>query len=121
MFTIATKNIVAEPKWMVGIEWDMINVLRDTYGRLCLGQTFLPGGQGPAMQQVRDPNNSNAYEQSKNADKPLLGGGLLVNPSDGPREILANLPGITVDMVKELDASLVAKRSAKDQVRTRTP
>eukprot|EP00550_Attheya_septentrionalis_P000795 CAMPEP_0198290488 /NCGR_PEP_ID=MMETSP1449-20131203/8336_1 /TAXON_ID=420275 /ORGANISM="Attheya septentrionalis, Strain CCMP2084" /LENGTH=1467 /DNA_ID=CAMNT_0043988997 /DNA_START=193 /DNA_END=4596 /DNA_ORIENTATION=+ len=115
MFTIATKNIVAEPKWMVGIEWDMINVLRDTYGRLCLGQTFLPGGQGPAMQQVRDPNNSNAYEQSKNADKPLLGGGLLVNPSDGPREILANLPGITVDMVKELDASLVAKRSAKDQ------
>jgi hypothetical protein len=104
---------------MVGIEWDMINVLRDTYGRLCLGQTFLPGGQGPAMQHVRDPNNSNAYEQSKHADKPLLGGGLLVNPSDGPREILASLPGISVEMVKELDASLVSKRSAKDQVRTR--
>jgi exportin-5 len=25
MFTQAVKNIVAEPKWMVGMEWDMIN------------------------------------------------------------------------------------------------
>ena len=45
LFAVAVKAIITEPKWMVGIEWDMINIIRDIYGRLVLGQYFLPGGQ----------------------------------------------------------------------------
>ena len=115
MFGKAVKAIVTEPKWMVGIEWDMINLIRDIYVRLVLGQTLLPGGQGPAIQQPKDPNNPLAFEQAKNADKPLIGGGILCIPSDLPREIFASLPGIGVETVRQLDAEMSQKRSAKDQ------
>ena len=43
MFTQVVKNVVTEPKWMVGVEWDMINVVRDIYCRLVLGQILQPG------------------------------------------------------------------------------
>lgn len=116
MFLAAAKNIVTEPKWMVGIEWDMINLLRDIYCRLVLGQTLQPGGQGPGLQQPRNPNNPSQYEQAKAADKPLQGGGVLVDASNLPRQILASLPGVGIDAVNELDKKMTAKRSAKDQV-----
>lgn len=113
---MAVEAIVTEPKWMVGIEWDMINLLRDIYCRLVLGQTLLPGGQGPAMQQPRDSNNLSAFEQTKNFSNPLLGGGVLCYPSDGPRQILAGLPGAGVEAIKKLEVDMTEKRSAKDQV-----
>lgn len=56
---------------IVGTECDMINIIRDIYGRLVLGQYFLPGGQGPGLQQPRDPSNSNRFEQTKVVDKPF--------------------------------------------------
>lgn len=115
MFSIAVKNIVTEPKWMVGIEWDMINLIRDIYCRLVLGQTLLPGGQGPGMQQPKDPNDCRAFEQAKTVEKPLQGGGVLVLPSDLPRQILAGLPGITIHSVDKLESNMAEKRSAKDQ------
>ena len=115
MFGKAVKAVVTEPKWMVGIEWDMINLIRDIYVRLVLGQTLLPGGQGPAVQQPKDSTNPHAFEQAKNADKPLIGGGILCTPTDLPREIFAGLPGIGVDKVRQLDADMSQKRSAKDQ------
>lgn len=115
MFGKAVKAVVTEPKWMVGIEWDMINLIRDIYVRLVLGQTLLPGGQGPAIQQPKDSTNPHAFEQAKNADKPLIGGGILCTPTDLPREIFAGLPGIGVDKVRQLDADMSQKRSAKDQ------
>lgn len=115
MFGKAVKAIVTEPKWMVGIEWDMINLIRDIYVRLVLGQTLLPGGQGPAIQQPKDPTNPQAFEQAKNADKPLIGGGILCIPTDLPREVFAGLPGIGVEKVRQLDADMSEKRSAKDQ------
>ena len=115
MFGKAVKAVVTEPKGMVGIEWDMINLIRDIYVRLVLGQTLLPGGQGPAIQQPKDSTNPHAFEQAKNADKPLIGGGILCTPTDLPREIFAGLPGIGVDKVRQLDADMSQKRSAKDQ------
>ena len=115
MFGKAVKAIVTEPKWMVGIEWDMINLIRDIYVRLVLGQTLLPGGQGPAIQQPKHPTNPQALEQAKNADKPLIGGGILCVPTDLPREVFAGLPGIGVEKVRQLDADTSDKCSANDQ------
>lgn len=115
MFSTAVKNIVMEPKWMVGVEWDMINVIRDTYCRLVLGQVVQPGGQGAGLQQPTSSSNPLTYEQAKTADRPLQGGGILVTPSDLPRNVLASLPGITVQMIRQLDQDLKRKRAAKDQ------
>lgn len=115
MFTQAVKNIVTEPKWMVGIEWDMINVLRDIYCRLVLGQTLQPGGQGAGQQQHRLPHNPNEFEQSKSVDRPLQGGGILTTPSNLPRHVLASLPGIDMQTIDALENSMKTKRSAKDQ------
>lgn len=118
MFLIATKNIVTEPKWLVGLEWDMINLLRDIYCRLVLGQILQPGGQGPGLQQPKDPTNPMQFEQSRFADRPLQGGGILVAPSGVPRQILASLPGMDTRAVEELESNLTRKRNAKDQVCT---
>jgi hypothetical protein len=115
MFLAAIKNIVTEPKWMVGIEWDMINVVRDIYIRLVLGQVVQPGGQGVALQQAFAGDNPNHYEQAKTADQPLQGGGILVIPSNIPRQVLASLPGVDTAMINQLDADLKRKKSAKDQ------
>lgn len=115
MFVIATKNLVTEPKWMVGIEWDMINLIRDIFCRLVLGQTLLPGGQGPGMQQIPDPNNPGAFEQAKTVETPLLGGGILVVPTNVPKTVLASLPGISAAVVEELCEKMKNKRAAKDQ------
>jgi hypothetical protein len=114
MFTQVVKNVVTEPKWMVGVEWDMINVVRDIYCRLVLGQILQPGGQGPGQQQV-DGQGNNRYEQAKTVDKPLLGGGILVIPSNVPRQILASLPGIGLEGVEQFESTMKQKRSAKDQ------
>ncbi len=116
LFSVAVKLIVTEPKWMVGIEWDMINIIRDIYGRLVLGQFFQPGGQGLAVQQSRDQNDSTRFEQSKVVDKPLQGGGILITPTDLPKRVLSEI-GISYDDILTLDKSLTDKRSAKDQVR----
>jgi hypothetical protein len=117
MLSVAVKTIVTEPKWMVGIEWDMINVVRDIYGRLVLGQIVQPGGQGAGLQQPAVLENPAAYlyEQAKTADRPLQGGGILTSPSDLPRQVLASLGGINIQMIQQLDADLKRKRSAKDQ------
>jgi len=117
LLSIAVKAIITEPKWMVGTEWDMINIIRDIYGRLVLGQYFLPGGQGPGLQQPRDPSNSNQFEQTKVVDKPLLGGGILPSPSDFPRRVLMEIGMSQADVV-ELEKKLMEKRSAKDQKET---
>jgi hypothetical protein len=116
MLAAALKNVVTEPKWMVGVEWDMINVVRDAYCRLVLGQSLQPGGQGAAMQQNPVSTSTTlVYEQVKSADRPLNGGGILTTPSDLPHELLASLPGISVAMVQKLDIDLKNKRSPKDQ------
>jgi exportin-5 len=115
MFQQAIRNIVFEPKWMVGIEWDMINVVRDIYCRLVLGQMLLAGGQGPGIQMNCIGGNSNNYEQSKTVDRPLQGGGILTVASDAPRRVLASIPGISVQFVENLERDMKTKRSAKDQ------
>jgi len=115
MFSMTMKSIVTEPKWMVGIEWDVINLMRDIYCRLVLGQSLLFGGQGPGMQQIRDPSNIGAFEQSKYVDKPLQGGGVLCIQSDLPKQILANLPGISVDQVNKLTETMTQNCAAKHQ------
>lgn len=115
MFTQVVKNIVTEPKWMVGVEWDMINVVRDIYCRIVLGQMLQPGGQGPGLQQLDGQNNGTRYEQAKTVDKPLQGGGILVIPSDLPRNVLASLRGIGESTVQEFETAMKTKRSAKDQ------
>jgi len=115
MFSVAVKNIVLQPKWMVGVEWDVISVARDIYCRLVLGQVVQPGGQGAGLQQPTSSENPLAYEQAKTADRPLQGGGILMSPSDLPRQVLASLPGITVQMIQQLDQDLKKKRAAKDQ------
>jgi hypothetical protein len=115
MFTSAVTNVVTEPKWMVGIEWDMINVVRDIYCRLVLGQVLQPGGQGPGVQLVTDPNNPQQFEQAKTAEDPLRGGGILVVPSNVPRQLFASLPGVGQAAVEQFEADLRRKRSAKDQ------
>ena len=115
MFSQAIKNIAMEPKWMVGIEWDMINVVRDIYCRLVLGQLLQFGGQGPGVQQPNLDQHPDHYEQTKSVDAPLLGGGILQVSSQVPRQILADIPGIGAAMVEQLETSLKSKRSAKDQ------
>lgn len=114
LLSVAVKAIVTEPKWMVGTEWDMINIIRDIYGRLVLGQYFAPGGQGPGLQMIRDPSNNAHFEQSKVFDKPLQGGGILTTPSDHPRRVLLEY-GMSPDDIKSLEFSLSDKRSAKEQ------
>jgi hypothetical protein len=64
LFKIVISAVIAEPKWMVGSEWDMINLARDIYCRLVLGQSLLPGGQGPGMQQNFDASMG-VFNQSK--------------------------------------------------------
>jgi len=114
MFEAAIKSIVLEAKWMVGIEWDMIALVRDIYCRLVLGQSLLPGAQG-AGQQTGLEADGVTFVQSKNAANPLLGGGVLCLPSDIPREVLASLPGVSVDDVRALEKNLKENMSAKDQ------
>jgi hypothetical protein len=115
MFAIVTKNIVTEPKWMVGVEWEMINVFRDIYCRLVLGLSLQVGGQGAGSQHTQISTVPVVFEQAKSADKPLQGGGILTTPSELPHELLVSLPGITVPMVQQLDEELKLKRAAKDQ------
>jgi Importin beta-related nuclear transport receptor len=114
MFTYAVRGVIYEQRWMVGIEWDMINVIRDIYCRLVLGQSLQCGGQGAAMQSPMDATGTQ-FEQTKVVDKPLQGGGILCKPSDLPRQALVSLPGISPEMVMQLEAKLKEKRSAKDQ------
>jgi len=114
VFVTAVRVLVSEPRWMVGLELDTVNLVRNVYCRLVLGQTLLPGGQGPAVQQTLDPVTSR-FEQSRTVDAPLQGGGVLCLRSDLPRRVLSDLPGITPDMVLELERSLSSKRAAKDQ------
>lgn len=113
LFAIVVKAIVTEPKWMVGMEWEMLALLRDIYCRLVLGQTLMPGGQGPGLQQPALGPNS--YEQAKNVNNPLQGGGVLIRGSDLPRQILVDLPGIDRNTVNNLDKIMREKRAAKDQ------
>uniref|UniRef100_A0A7S2YM48 Uncharacterized protein n=1 Tax=Entomoneis paludosa TaxID=265537 RepID=A0A7S2YM48_9STRA len=115
MFNQAVKNIVSEPKWMVGLEWEMINVLRDIYCRLVLGQALQAGGQGAAIQQPFVGQNPNHFEQTKTVNDPLHGGGILEFPSQIPRKTLAEIPGIGGPTVEQLEAAMRSKRSAKDQ------
>lgn len=115
MFASSVSNIVREPKWMVGIEWDMINVIRDVYCRLVLGQALQPGGQGPALQLGKVSDNPLQFEQAKFGDDPLKGGGILVSSSELPRNLLASLPGIEGATVQKLEQGMNQKRSAKDQ------
>ena len=117
MLAAITKNIVTEPKWMVGAEWDVINVFRDIYCRLVLGQYLQMGGQGPGLQQPPSSNRASGavYEQSKSAERPLQGGGLLTKPSELPHQLLNTLPGISVAMIQQLDQDLLTKRAAKAQ------
>ena len=115
MLIQAVRNIVTEPKWMVGIEWDMINVARDIYCRLVLGQTLQFGGQGAAQQQNMSQSNPGTYEQAKSVNDPLQGGGILVVPSDFPRRVLMSLPGIQSSDVQLFESRMKEKRSAKDQ------
>ena len=115
LFTNAVRVAVAEQKWLVGIEWDMINLIRDLYCRLVLGQYLQAGGQGSAMQQGTSSANQQYYEQSKALNKPLQGGGILCAPSDLPRQVLASLPGINPELVIGMERNLKEKRSAKDQ------
>jgi exportin-5 len=114
MFTAAVRLTVAEQKWLVGIEWDMINLVRDVYCRLVLGQYLQPGGQGLATPQNMSTIGAQ-YDQSKFVGKPLQGGGILCVPSDLPRQVLASLPGINQGIVVELEKNLREKRSAKEQ------
>ena len=92
----------------------MINVIRDVYNRLVLCQYLLPGGQGPCLQMPRDPSNPMMFEQTKVADKPLLGGGILTATSDFPRRILMEI-GMSQEEVVATEKSLSEKRSAKEQ------
>jgi hypothetical protein len=73
MLLVAIKTIMTKPRWMVGIEWDMINDVGDIYGRLVLGQIVQPGGQGAGLQQptVSDNPAAYSYEQAKTANRPL--------------------------------------------------
>eukprot|EP00536_Pseudo-nitzschia_multiseries_P001400 jgi/Psemu1/250511/estExt_Genewise1Plus.C_180109 len=117
MLAAITKNVVTQPKWMVGTEWDVINVFRDIYCRLVLGQMLQMGGQGPGLQQPPSSNRSSGavYEQAKSAERPLQGGGILTAPSELPHQLLSSLSGISVAMIQKLDQDLMAKRSAKAQ------
>ena len=92
----------------------MINIIRDIYGRLVLGQYFLSGGQGPGLQMSRDPLISSRFEQTKAVDQPLQGGGILPNPSDFPRRVLTEI-GMSSDEIIALESKLLTKCSAKDQ------
>eukprot|EP00587_Corethron_hystrix_P001604 CAMPEP_0113303620 /NCGR_PEP_ID=MMETSP0010_2-20120614/3961_1 /TAXON_ID=216773 ORGANISM="Corethron hystrix, Strain 308" /NCGR_SAMPLE_ID=MMETSP0010_2 /ASSEMBLY_ACC=CAM_ASM_000155 /LENGTH=1151 /DNA_ID=CAMNT_0000157649 /DNA_START=890 /DNA_END=4346 /DNA_ORIENTATION=- /assembly_acc=CAM_ASM_000155 len=114
MFEAAIKSIVLEPKWMVGIEWDMIALVRDIYCRLVLGQSFMAAAQGAGQQQPHD-TNGRQFIQSKNVSNPLLGGGILCSPSDFPRQVLVSLPGVTVVDIKNLEENLNENRSSKAQ------
>mmetsp|Transcript_14279 Transcript_14279/g.29330 ORF Transcript_14279/g.29330 Transcript_14279/m.29330 type:complete len:1346 (-) Transcript_14279:24-4061(-) len=122
MFTTAVNQIVTEPKWMVGVEWDVIALIRDLYCRLVLGQALLPGGQGPGLQcEASSPlslNSQVTYTQHRNVSSPRDGGGILPTPSDLPRHTLANLPGSGVEAVKKLEKHMTEKRAAKDQKNT---
>ena len=113
MFTIAVRTIVKEPKWLVGTEWDMINLIRDLYCRLVLGQYLQPGGQGLGNQQPIV--SSTSFEQTKYFDKPLQGGGILCTTSDLPRQVLASYPGVTPAVILDMESKLKDKRSAKEQ------
>ena len=117
MLAAITKNIVTQPKWMVGVEWDVINVFRDIYCRLVLGQILQMGGQGPGLQQPPSTNRSSGavYEQAKSAERPLQGGGMLTTPSELPHQLLTSLQGISIRMIQQLDQDLRTKRSAKAQ------
>jgi len=114
LFSVAVKAIITEPKWMVGIEWDMINIIRDIYGRMVLGQYFVPGGQGPGLQMTRDPSNPMHFEQTKVVHKPLQGGGILLSPSDFPRRLLMEI-GMSQGGIVEIEKNLVENRAAKEQ------
>ena len=93
----------------------MINVVRDVYCRLVLGQIVQPGGQGAGLQQPPAADNPNNYDQTKTADQPLQGGGILTTPSDIPQKLMASLPGVTITMVQKLETDMNDKRSAKAQ------
>lgn len=114
---MAVENVVTEPKWMVGLEWDMINLIRDMYCRLVLGQSLQMGGQGLALQQQKATDSPVRFHQAKTAERPLQGGGIAVVPLHWPRQLLSYLSGITTEMVEKLERDMTLKCGPKDQVR----
>ena len=115
LFTTIVKALVTEPKWMVGMEWDMISLVRDIYCRTSLGQYLQSGGLGASMQQPRSPSNPNEFVQNKIVSLPLEGGGILCTPSNIPRQILADLPGIGTTLVLDLDKEMCENLAGKIQ------
>lgn len=122
MLACVIKNLITNPKWMVGVQWDVINVFRDIYCRLVLGQILQFGGQGAGLQQNIASSfgnvHSSGYEQAKSAEKPLHGGGILTTSSTVPRQLLSSLPGISVAMINQMDKDLKTNRSVKGQRET---
>lgn len=99
---------------MVGIEWDMIALVRDIYCRLVLGQTLQFGGQGSGMQQPQ--NSEGRFEQAKSAHFPLQGGGVRTVASKLPQLVFASLPGVDERAIQSLNDVLKEHRASKSQV-----
>jgi hypothetical protein len=134
MYETVIKNVLLEPMWISGCEWDLIALARDIYVRMCLGQFLMPGGQGPGCQCQMQHDNT--FQQPKSADDPRAGGGVfgrpstcaativtpsppplltLLSPGNLPRAFLASLPGKDAAQVQAFETQLNAKRSAKEQ------
>jgi len=114
MFVNCVKNVVFEPKWMCGSEWDVIALIRDIYCRLVLGQALLPLGQGPG-QECQFDQSTNRFQPHRNTHLPREGGGVLSSPSNLPRNVLMKIESIGVTDIQDLENRLRKKRSAKDQ------
>jgi len=86
LFQTCVYALIQEPKWLVGLEWDIIMLVQLLYMRFVFGGTALDKMNGESRM-----------------------------PSDLPRQFLMSLQGISATDVSEMETTLTTTNSHKDQ------
>jgi len=85
LFATGVAALVQEPKWLVGMEWDILAVVQMVYLRLVFGGTGLDKMAGESRP-----------------------------PSDLPRQFLLSLPGLSPESIASMEKTLQESNSHKD-------
>jgi exportin-5 len=111
----AVYALVTEPKWLAGLEWDLLNLARDLYCLLAIG--LAPDRLTYAVASAQGA--ANAAASGAGVTSPRGASGIPAHHfaavAGRPRAVLLNLPGVGPPQVAALDAALSQATDAKAQ------
>jgi exportin-5 len=121
----AVYALVTEPRWLAGLEWDLLNLARDLYCLLAVGLapdklTFaVASAQGAANAAAHGAHGAHGHGGGSASPVGGLAGGIPAHHfaavAGRPRAVLLRLPGVGPAQVAALDAALSTATDAKAQ------